>query len=278
MATPLLTTVPAPPAASPRGGLLAAAVPGDESIRWLNGVVQWPEGTVGWELSQACSGTTVTHGDQTGHLGPLAGVPFVIRTAVTCPYLDIEEMSARARIRLESVTSRAIAREMWTGEDTIADPYTLPAAYDWLNPPAAAEFTNAYLTQAGSTVVGGTGLDALSALGAVEAEVGQLITNGPVFLHAPVAVINDAAWALERRGDLLVTLTGAIVVADYGYPIEATPKIYGTGPVQVWTGPIEVEDDPSQVLTKEDNQAEVWAQRDALYLFDPRTLVACTVV
>jgi hypothetical protein len=254
-------------------------VPGDANLRWLNGVVEWLEDTVGWELSQDCSTVTTAHGDQEGHLDPLAAVPFVIRTSVTCPYLDIPTMSDRVRARLESITSRAIARELWTGENTIADPYTLPAAYTtWLNPPAAAEFTNPYLTQAGATVVGGTGLDALSALGAVEAAVGELITSGPVYLHAPVSIINDAAWALERRGDLLTTMTGAIVVADYGYPIEATPQIHGTGQVQVWTGDIQVDNNPSEVLTKEDNQARVWAQRPAMYLFDPRSLVTCTVV
>jgi hypothetical protein len=277
VATPLLSPVPAPPAAPPRGGLLAASVPGPDT-RWLNGVVQWPESAVGWELSQDCSTETVSYGDPDGGISPLAGVPFVIRTSVICPRTTIEDMSARARTRLDSITSRAIAREVWTGDETSADPYDLPGVYDWLNPsPSAGVYTNPYLTQAGADTVGGAGLDVLGAMGAVEAEVGQRVTNGPVFLHCPVAVVNDAAWALERRGDLLVTMTGAVVVTDYGYPLEATPVIYGTGTVQTWTGPIAVDDEPGEVVSKEDNTVRVWAERPALYLFDPRTLVSCQV-
>lgn len=279
MAIPLLSPVASPLAAPPRGGLLAATVQGPDE-RWLNGVVSWPESAVGWELSQDCSTETVEYGEQDGGVQPLAGVPFLIRTSVVCPRTTIPDMAERARARLDSITSRAIARELWTGAETQADPYQLPnISSDWLNPsPSTGEYTNPYLLQGSAVDVGGgVGLDVLSALGAVEAAVGQRITSGPVFLHVPVAVINDAAWALERRGDLLVTLTGGVVVTDYGYPLEAEPVIYGTGTVQTWVGPIHVDDEPSEVVSRVDNTVRVWADRPALYLFDPRTLVSCQV-
>lgn len=247
--------------------------------RWLNGVVLWPEAEAGWELSQDCTTASVAVGDQEGSLDPLAGVPFVIRTSVVCPKMDLDSMSARARARLEAITGKAIARELWTGEMTTAAPYELPTAYTtWLNPsPAAGTYTNPFLKEAGATAVGGTGLDALGALGAVEAEVGARITSGPVVLHVPYEVVNDAAYALERRGDLLYTMTGALVVADHGYPIDATPVIYGTGQVWTWVGAMEVESLPHEVVSKEDNTVRVWAGRPAMALFDPRTLVTCTV-
>jgi hypothetical protein len=241
-------------------------------------VVLGPPPAAGWELSQNCSTETVTVGDQDGELDPLAGVPFLIRTSVVCPKMDLDSMAARARARLDSITGKAVARELWTGEMTTAAPYQLPAAYTtWLNPAGTTDYTNPFLKQAGATDVGGTGLDALGALGAVEAEVGQRITSGPVVLHVPYSVINDAAWALERRGDLLYTMTGALVVADHGYPVDATPVVYGTGQVWTWVGGIEVESTPHEVVSKEDNTVRVWAGRPAMALFDPRTLVTCTV-
>lgn len=278
MATPLLSPAEAPAATPQRaGGLLPAAVPGDESTNWLHGVIEWPESVLGWELSQDCSTETVTVGNQAGGLRPLSGIPYLVRTQVFCPRPHIAAMSERVRRRLEVITPRAIARELMLGELTQADPYGLSASYDWLNTsPGAGTFVNPYLVDAAGEELGPLA-DPLAALGAAEAAVGTRIVSGPVYLHAPVALINEVAWALDQRGDVLMTRTGAIVVADYGYPPAAPPVIYGTGPVQVWTGPIEVDAVPGEVLDRDTNEIVVYAARPALALFDIQTLVSIEV-
>lgn len=281
MATPLLSRVPAPPAAPPRGGLRAAAAPGPPDRRWTSGVIMWPEDTVGWQLSVDCETNTVEHGDQTGAQAPVAGTPYVIRTFVTCPRSDITTMAARARARLEAITSQAMALELWGGAMTQDSPNQLSGNYQWLNPnPGTDQWLNPYLTETstGDDISPLGGMDLLSAIGAVEAEVGNRLAGGRVMLHIPTALILQASLALERRGDLLYTLTGAVVVDDYGYPYDPeAPVIYGTGDVYAWLGPITVDDNPSEVVSISDNTAVVDAQRAAMTLFDPRTLVSCQV-
>jgi hypothetical protein len=155
----------------------------------------------------------------------------------------------------------------------------LSDGWDWLNTsPSAGEYVNPYLTDTAGTVLDPIA-DPLAALGAAEAAVAALAVTGPIFLHAPIAVVNRAAAGLEQRGDILLTRTGAIVVADYGYPYDPDedPVIYGTGPVQYWRGPIETDAVPGEVLDRDTNQIIVFADRPALALFDPQTLVSIAV-
>ncbi|MDN5919195.1 MAG: hypothetical protein L0I76_29565 [Pseudonocardia sp.] len=281
----MLGQVPSPPVQARRAGdLLRAALPGqdgDGATDWTKGVVAWPESLAGWRVIQDCSTTEVDYG--LANAGqPVGARPFLIQTAVDCPRAPIPDMAARAARRIEAITSQAVARELWTGAASAEDPWELPdgAAWDLSNPagPTAGTYVNPHLAAADvGTAAGGP----MAVLGQVEAAVADKTIGGPIYLHVPLDVLFELAIGLERRGDLLVTPAGSIVVADGGYPGTATDgttlAIYGTGPVQVWLGPTTVYDDPSQVVNASNNVARVWAERPALVLFDPQTLVGAAV-
>lgn len=271
--------VSGPPAAPPRGGLLAAAQPGASGVPWEDGLIAWPDTLGGWRIAQMCTDLVDEHGIDDDPALPTAARPFLIQTKVTDRRRTIEEMSERARRRLDAVTGKAIAHELWTGAATQLDPYDLPGPQTYANPTAGDQSVNPYLRAAED--VFSTALPAMRALGEVEARVADLVAGGPIYLHVPLALVVELAPSLVQRGELWQTPTGGIVVPDRGYPgtgpTGTARVIYGTGAVQVWTGPISVLDDPAQVVSTRDNTVQVWAERPALTLFDPQTLVACPV-
>lgn len=290
----MLGQIPAPPAtARGAGDLLRAAIPGtdgDGGTDWRKGVVQWPESAAGWRVVQDCSDVEQDYG--LGVSGDaVAAHPFLIQTVVDCPRAPIPQMAERARRRIEAISSQAVARELWTGAATLGDPWQLPPGVTWAlsNPaPATGSWANPYLTagtllNADAVSASGPLPTATAALGQVEAAVADRTVGGPIYLHVPLDVLFELAIGLEKRGDLLVTPAGSIVVADGGYPGTSSDTagsplaIYGTGPVQVWLGDPRVYDDPSQVVNHRDNRARVFAERPAMTLFDPQTLVGAAV-
>ena len=281
----MLGQVPSPPVQARRAGdLLRAATPGNtgDGTDWLKGVVQWPESLAGWRTLQDCSDIEQDYGVATS--GQAVGAhPFLIQTAVDCPRAPIPDMADRARRRIEAISSQAVARELWTGATSAGDPWQLPPGITWdlSNPsPAAGSYANPYL-RAATLLNPALPIGVMAAIGQVEAAVADRTIGGPIYIHVPLDVLMEAAIGLDRRGDLLVTPAGSIVVADGGYPGTATDgttlAIYGTGPVQVWLGEPTVYDDPTWVVDPATNVARVWAERPALALFDPQTLVGAAV-
>ncbi|MDN5919082.1 MAG: hypothetical protein L0I76_28975 [Pseudonocardia sp.] len=290
----MLGQVPPLPAQARRvGDLLRAATPGqagDSGTDWQKGVITWPESLAGWKTLLDCS-TAEEDYDVTTSGDAVGAVPYLIQTAVDCPRAPIPEMAARARRRIEAITSQAVARELWTGALSADDPWELPDSITWTlsnHSPATGTYVNPYLRAAtllNAADVGGdpaTLPSPAAALGMVESAVADTMVGGPIYLHVPLAVLFELALGLERRGDLLYTPAGSIVVADGGYPgtsadTGGATAIYGTGPVQVWLGETTVYDEPSWVVDPATNVARVWAERPALVLFDPQTLVGAAV-
>lgn len=275
----LAQPVRGPAAAPPRGGLLAAAQPGDPNIRWQSGVIAWPESTGGWRIVQDCTDEVHEHGLDAEMQLPTAARPFLIQTRVRDRRTTVAEMTERARRLLDAITGKAIAQELWTGAATALDPFEVLGPQAYANPSSGGALLNPHLTS--TQVVHASALPPVAALGEAEARTAEIVAGGPIYLHVPLAILSELAPSLQPRGDLLYTAGGNLVVADPGYP-GAGPDdtgrfIYGTGPVQVWTGPISVLDCAAQVLSTRDNTVEVWAERPALALFDPQTLVGCPV-
>ncbi|MEV1294441.1 hypothetical protein [Pseudonocardia sp. NPDC049635] len=236
----------------------------------------WHEPAPAWRLVADCDPAQVEHGDG-GELRPTAARPFLVQTSVTGPRPEASQMADRARHRCEAVTSRAMARELWGGELTRDAPYELPDRYDWANPELGGGYVNPHLAATGGTVLDAEG-DVLAAVAAVEQAVGERLLLGSPHVHVPVAALPALVDHLMPMGDLLMTTAGSVVVADYGYPADATPAvIYGSGPVTAWFGAIDVLDQPGEVTNVANNQIEVWAERPALVMFDPATLVSCQV-
>src|SRR5690349_10887639 len=110
------------PAAQPqRGGLVTNAIDGDQQVDWLKGVQWWPEDVAGWQLAAECVTDTIDVGN-VGYPRPVAAQPFLVRTNVKGPKSSRLDLSARAERRLRSITSQAVARELWLGEMAQAAP------------------------------------------------------------------------------------------------------------------------------------------------------------
>lgn len=272
--------VDGPPAQAQRGGLVANSSPGDRQVDWLKGVQWWPEDAGGYQLAAECTTAVVDYGD-VGVPRPVVAQPFLVRTNVQGPKSTRHDLGARAARRLEFVTGKAIAREFWLGELAQAAPFTLPTDYDWSNPsPAAGEYTTPYLAMPDPATVPGGALDPATAMAAVEEQLGDVATGGQLYLHMPLSLITVLGPVLTRQGDLLLTDAGSAVICDRGYTGDGAAAgtwIYGTGPVMTWVGDPTVYNDPAECVRVSDNHIEVWADRPAMTLFDPQTLVAAQV-
>lgn len=280
----------APPVSPPRtkGVLLSAAMPGStpDGVDWHKGVSYWPESDPYWRIIQDCTADDVAavYGDEGEYL-PVAARPFVIQTVTHCPRGSVTEMAARAERNLRGITSQALAHELWTGEATQLDPWTLPTGQVALANPrpdsgtdAEGPYLNPYL-EAGAMITGASTIE--QAVGLVEAHVGDATSGGQIYLHVPSYHLMNLLM-VQAEGDLLRTPLGSVVVADPGYPPDAADQtddltIYGTGPVQLWLDEPVVYDKDSWVVDHATNRVAVWAERSALLLFDPQTLVGCTV-
>ena len=276
----MFAPVNGPPAAPPRVGLLTAATEGDASVPWDTGVVSWPESTGGWRIAQDCTTAVDKHGIDDPEQLPVGTRGIVLQTVVRARRTTVEEMSGRARRRLAAITSKALARELWTGTATQLAPYDLPGSGEYANPQVGDQYVNPYLTDPRGEMYTAA-LPPLAAVGEVEARLADVLAGGPGHIHVPVAILGELALALDRRGDVLYTAAGNIVIPDGGYPNRDQAgtgrHIYGTDQVTWWTGPITVLDDPSQVVRYDDNSIAVWAERPAAVLFNPQTLVGCPV-
>ena len=120
------------------------------------------------------------------------------------------------------------------------------------------------------------------ALAAVEEAVGFKVPGGDLYLHVPTSLVSPLGAELVTTGAMTTTVSGSVVISDRGYPgTGATGDdgvwIYGTGPIQYWLGDIVVHDQPSEYVDVSNNAIEMWAERAAMTLFNPRTLVACQI-
>lgn len=197
--------------------------------------------------------------------------PLVLRVEDTCSTrgANREEDEARVRRQAEGVTSWTIARELWTGENSDANPYATPEAGGQVN----------------ARLTGGAGVQELTgvhtplhALGALEqAARGQLGSLGmDVWIHMPITLLPLMEGAVFRDGTGLFTKSGARVIADAGYtgtdPDDAVQAgaawMYATGPVQVRTTPLLV----NQFVDQRRNEMITTAERFYAATFDPCVL------
>jgi len=284
-------TIPAPQVQQRRkASLLTSAIPGPDlgGVDWHKGVIAWPESAPSYRVVQDCTEEIADYLDD--EYGPVGARPFVIQTVTHCPRGNITAMADRAERHIRNITSQALAYELWTGDATALDPWTLPTGQVALanqRPGAGTAdegpYLNPHFAATASALSVSLGDDATSALGAVEAAVAEKLAGGPIYLHIPTEFVTSMGSDLSSEGDLIRTPTGGIVIADAGYPgkaADADPTdftVYGSGPITVWLDEPVVYDQDSWVVDHNTNRVAVWAERTALIWFDPQTLVGCTV-
>lgn len=259
-------TAPAPvspvQAAAPAVGLLPSAVrPQDGSDRWTLGLAWRAERCIAHQGFTPCGDVAGIDGDPDTEVAYYFPPAFRVRDYCTTIGGDLD--SERVRRQVEAITDFVVARELWDGALSIAEPGTV----------AGAPYVNQHLASTDATTVVGTGTLA-ERLGQLE-EAARVEAKGQqVFLHVPVRYITPLANLLRRVGTTLYTALDSIVVADAGYPGTGpdgtgTTWAYATGPVSVRLGPVGVLDAPRETIDRKINRQEIWGDRVFAATFDP---------
>jgi hypothetical protein len=271
MFEPVQPVPAAPPATS---GLVRSAItPGDDGVRWENGVAWAPERCPQARTFDPCA-------DEAGFEDPAIGVgdsgvvyyrPPAFRVEYECSTRSNIDGEGRVRRQALAVTSYMVARELQTGARSTANPYETPDSG------GVADQVNARLASPAANVIAGT-FDPLAGIGALEEAARDAALGQDVFIHVPVSVVPLIDGALRREGTLLFTKTGATVVADAGYGNvgpDGTPSAtgvwaYATGPVVVRLGEV-----MTNVITSWRENTQRWvADRLFAAYFDPCNLHA----
>jgi len=249
-------------AAAPTTGLYASAVKPPGGDRWESGMAWRPERCIALQTFGPCTDP------DTLPVEPDAGVAYHFPTGYRvrdyCTTIGGELDTSRLQRQADAVLSYALAHELWTGEQSIADPGELPGS---------VPFVNDHLAAASATTIVGTGTLA-EKFGQLEQEAREAALGQQVFLHIPIHLVTPLAEKLRRSGQMLYTALDSVVVADGGYPGTGpagtgTEWAYATGPVQVRASALEIYDDPTQTVNRQNNRQEIWASRFIAATFDP---------
>lgn len=279
-----LQAVLGPPRRPPRYGLLVSAPPieapqlpaapdTDKPGTWELWGIQWqPEacGTTSGRRSSPCNGNTTAldPGTQPATVG---ATPFVVFAADECSLLGGlgRDRRGRAIRALNATRSYQVAQELWAGALLAAD--TDPDADRLVLTDPASDTV--------SPTVGG-GLTAVDGLGCLEQGYAECSQGGQGMVHCTPSMLTHWALngAIRREGNVWLTATDNLVVADAGYtgagpgnvPAGATQWAYATDMIRVGLGvqittPAEGEYPMPDLAT---NDLVVYAQQWALYTAD----------
>lgn len=253
----------APAVAQPTGSLRASARP-LTADRWENGVAWRPEICFSASGYGPCDPDPTVPPDIPADDGPEMFFPQGYRVRDFCTSLGGRLDEDRLRRQAEATASFQAAQELWTGALTAANPVTVGGS-PYVNPSLAGSPT-------GTTVTGGTTV--AEKLGLLEQEAMEAAKGGQVFIHLPPRFVLPLGNLIERRGELLYTPLGNVIVADAGYPGTGPGGTgdswaFATGPVTVGFSPIVPITDMAETLNRRTNRQEIWADRLFVATYDP---------
>jgi hypothetical protein len=258
-------------------GLVAAAVrPDPEPARWEQGLAWIPERcATDYELVPWC-------GDPAGgYTPPRPGAayyrPVALRIADQCSTLNGPVDYERVRRVADAQAPWIIARELWDGAGSAADPYTLPSG--------GSPVSNAYLASTDAQIVGGSATTAHPGLGRLEQAAMEATHGQPVMIHVPLVILPELSFALRVVNNTLYSHAGNVIVADAGYPgtgpngqtAGATVWMYATPPVSVLMSPWDLAENDTWQVDRATNTRTVWATRLFAATFDPCALFATEI-
>lgn len=275
----LFTEVQGYRAAAPSAANLLATVaqPTGEDIHWQEGFAWRSELCPQFQVVNPCAeNDTYTGTDSLD--GLVYYEPQGYRVRDYCTTLSVAFDLERVVRRAQAVASFAVAHELWTGAATQANPYDTPTG--------GTGVSNAYLASPAAEVITSTS-DPMEALGLLEERARQAMGGQQATLHIPARIATQLGAQIRRVGNMLMTQTDAIIVADPGYPgtgpggtdpTDPATWCYATGPVQVRLGEINTITSPiSATINRQTNRREVWAERMFAASFDPCCLFAIQI-
>lgn len=179
--------------------------------------------------------------------GVVTGHGFVVWASDKCSTFGTRnrDWAGLSRRRLLATESFSTAAEVWSGAITTAQGYA-----------------NRPLTSVVSDTVTNGPAAIVPALAAVEQAVATLGSGAPGLIHCTVQALTHlvAAFAIQKAGNLWLTATGNVVIADAGYdgsgpggtPAGATQWMYGTSLMTVKQGPIETSEPHVHIPTNDE--------------------------
>lgn len=254
--------------------LLGSAIdPQDPNVRWQEGFAWRPEACPAFQPVAPCGDVTTEILESDGGVEFYQPTGYRVTDVCTTRNVgfDVERVSRMA----EAVLSQAMATELWTGATTKANPYDIAPGEPDLDGTTGA--TNSYLAGPTATIITTATSDPMEALGLLEEQARQQLGGQQCFLHVPVRIATQLGAQIRRVGDMLMTQTDAVIVADPGYPgtgpdgtDPTAPGIwcYATGAVTKRIDPLETYVQPVQTVDRRTNRRQVWAQRLFAASFD----------
>lgn len=248
--------------------LLASALPGPQASHWQEGMAWRSEFCPAFTVIDPCEEETTEPPASTDDL--VYYHPQAYRVTDVCSTRNVAMDIARVVRLADAVSSFAAAQELWTGTATQANPYDTPTGDTGI--------TNAYLAGASAQVITATPADPMEALGLLEEAARQGAGGQQVFLHVPTRITTQLGAQLRRVGNVVMTQTDAVVVADPGYPgtgptgdAGTSPGVwcYATGPVTLWLDDIVPITEAAVTVDRRSNRRQVWADRVFAATFDP---------
>lgn len=213
--------VQAVPAAPPTTGLVASAQrPNDTG--WEAGLSWRPERCVTHQGFTPCD--TLAGAPATPDDGIVYYAPPGFRVRDVCTTLSGDRDADRVRRQADAITSAVIARELWEGALTVAEPATIDGS----------PYVNAYLANGDATDVTPVATDLAGMVGELEAAAMDAADGQQVFIHMPAQFTLPLGAVLRRVGNLIYTPNDNVVVADAGYTGLGAP-VAGTSEVQTVT-------------------------------------------
>jgi len=215
----MFTEVQPAPATPPTTGLVQSAMrPADTG--WEQGLVWRPERCVTWQGFSPCG--TLTGSPATPNTDLVYYVPPGFRVRDVCTTLSGARDTARVRRQADAITSYVVARELWTGALTEADPGTVNGS----------PYVNPYLADGNATPVAAPA-DLDRAVNYLEQAAMDAAPGMQVFIHMPISVLPRVS-DIRRVGNVLYTASDNVIVADSGYTGAGAP-VAGTAEVQTIT-------------------------------------------
>jgi hypothetical protein len=263
----VFTNVAGVPAAPPTHGLVASAVRPDIS-RWEQGLAWVPERcATAYRLVPTCDVPAAGYEPPR----PTAAYyqPMALQVADECSTMGGPVDEERVRRVAEAQFPFAVARELWEGDLSAADTFTV----------GGDTLSNAFLASADADVIGGSAGSPAIGFGRLEQSALEAAHGQPVMIHVPVRLLPQLAslGVFRHVGTTLITAAGNTLVADGGYTgtgptgqaAGATVWAYATPPVAVLASAWVIDLDDRNNVDRSINTRTVWATRVFAATFDP---------
>lgn len=277
MAGPRLIVNPPTFTPSPYGLLsVAQQVNTDGTPHWQNGIT-WqsrclsPMGRLTYDECIVVTGAEGTPPEPSVKADVLdmqlrGATPFTAYAKFDCALVGMDEALKIATDALAQSEPWQVERAFWTG---LVDGKVL--AFPHLAANATVLDAQSIQLQSAATVVTGTAVDAVTALGLLESALADCY-NGVGVIHVPVKLLPTLQFhnLITAQNGKLRTLNGNLVAVGGGYPSTSPAGVvspageswmYATGAVFMYRGEIQVPSDRVSSINRATNTREMIAER-----------------